>query len=260
MFGHIGDGNLHVNVTGVASGSHWLDDAVDRLVVEMGGSISAEHGIGTAKALYLPLDRSASEIAVDVLDQGGSRPGRDHEPGRVVHRHRRPASDSGSDVAVTIAKELLGSDPELIGRDRPSQSVPTMYPVGRADQQVDGDRRRHVAVQLALRDPGAVGGDDAVVVRGGDGLGSRRLPRGGRLPRPSPKTLDNVGSEATMRMCAVSMASNRSWSGPRRSDGLLGGGIEEVEEADEQRDQEDRASAESSSRLPARVTPSALDT
>ena len=63
MFGHIGDGNLHVNVTGVASGSHRLDDAVYGLVVEMGGSISAEHGIGTAKARYLPLDRSASEIA-----------------------------------------------------------------------------------------------------------------------------------------------------------------------------------------------------
>jgi FAD/FMN-containing dehydrogenase len=29
----------------------------------MGGSISAEHGIGTAKASYLPLDRSAAELS-----------------------------------------------------------------------------------------------------------------------------------------------------------------------------------------------------
>ncbi len=62
LFGHVGDGNLHVNVTGVAPDAHALDDAVYGLVVEMGGSISAEHGIGTAKARFLPLDRSATEL------------------------------------------------------------------------------------------------------------------------------------------------------------------------------------------------------
>ena len=34
-----------------------------RLVVEMGGSISAEHGIGRAKAHLLPLDRGADDLA-----------------------------------------------------------------------------------------------------------------------------------------------------------------------------------------------------
>ena len=49
LFGHIGDGNLHVNVLGPPPGDATVDDAVLDLVVELGGSISAEHGIGVAK-------------------------------------------------------------------------------------------------------------------------------------------------------------------------------------------------------------------
>jgi FAD/FMN-containing dehydrogenase len=62
MFGHVGDGNLHVNVTGVAPDSVAVDLAVYELVVAFEGSISAEHGIGTAKARYLPLDRDPAEL------------------------------------------------------------------------------------------------------------------------------------------------------------------------------------------------------
>ena len=67
LFGHLGDGNLHVNVTGVAPGDERLATTVERSVLEAvvaeGGSISAEHGIGTAKAPYLHLCRSPEEIA-----------------------------------------------------------------------------------------------------------------------------------------------------------------------------------------------------
>lgn len=63
LFGHVGDGNIHVNVTGAPDHAPELESAVFGLVVEMGGSISAEHGIGTAKAAYLPLQRSAGELA-----------------------------------------------------------------------------------------------------------------------------------------------------------------------------------------------------
>jgi FAD/FMN-containing dehydrogenase len=63
LFGHLGDGNLHVNVLGVAPDDERVDDAVLRLVVELGGSISAEHGIGTAKQPWLALQRSAAELA-----------------------------------------------------------------------------------------------------------------------------------------------------------------------------------------------------
>ncbi len=67
VFGHLGDGNLHVNITGVSPGDVGLATTVERevltAVVAEGGSISAEHGIGTAKAAYLHLCRSPAEIA-----------------------------------------------------------------------------------------------------------------------------------------------------------------------------------------------------
>ena len=63
LFGHVADGNVHVNVTGVDPASHVVDDAVLRLVADHGGSISAEHGIGRAKGAWLHLVRSPSELA-----------------------------------------------------------------------------------------------------------------------------------------------------------------------------------------------------
>jgi len=62
MWGHAADGNVHVNVTGVDPDDDRVDDAVLRLVAGLGGSISAEHGIGTAKRRWLHLNRSQSEI------------------------------------------------------------------------------------------------------------------------------------------------------------------------------------------------------
>lgn len=63
VFGHIGAGNLHINLLGPAPGDEAADDAVLRLVARHGGSVSAEHGIGRAKARWLELSRSAAEIA-----------------------------------------------------------------------------------------------------------------------------------------------------------------------------------------------------
>ena len=67
VFGHLGDGNLHVTVgTG-------RDDAETRRIVEtlvyaplaaLGGSVSAEHGIGLEKRNYLHLSRTPEEIAL----------------------------------------------------------------------------------------------------------------------------------------------------------------------------------------------------
>ncbi len=64
LFGHVGDGNVHVNVTGPAPDDEAVDDAVLGLVVASGGSISAEHGIGTAKRRWLAAQRSPEELAV----------------------------------------------------------------------------------------------------------------------------------------------------------------------------------------------------
>jgi FAD/FMN-containing dehydrogenase len=63
LFGHVADGNIHVNVVGPPAEDEAVDDTVLRLVAERGGSISAEHGIGTAKKHWLHLARSDAEIA-----------------------------------------------------------------------------------------------------------------------------------------------------------------------------------------------------
>jgi FAD/FMN-containing dehydrogenase len=60
-FGHLGDGNVHLNVLGPDAED--LDGDVYRLVAAHGGSISAEHGIGRLKRPWLHLSRSPAEVA-----------------------------------------------------------------------------------------------------------------------------------------------------------------------------------------------------
>ena len=63
VFGHLGDGNLHVNVLGPDRDDEAADAAVLELVLACGGAISAEHGVGTAKARWLAVARGAGEVA-----------------------------------------------------------------------------------------------------------------------------------------------------------------------------------------------------
>ena len=63
LFGHLGDGNVHVNVLGAAPEDARPDDAVLELVLECGGTISAEHGVGVSKARWLECARGAGEVA-----------------------------------------------------------------------------------------------------------------------------------------------------------------------------------------------------
>jgi FAD/FMN-containing dehydrogenase len=64
LFGHLAEGNVHVNLLDLAPPEeNGAVDRVLRLVAGAGGSISAEHGIGRAKAPWLQLTRSAAELA-----------------------------------------------------------------------------------------------------------------------------------------------------------------------------------------------------
>ena len=63
VYGHVGDGNLHVNVLGPSPDDDSVDDAVLALVVDIGGSVSAEHGIGVAKVGWLERDRGADTVS-----------------------------------------------------------------------------------------------------------------------------------------------------------------------------------------------------
>jgi FAD/FMN-containing dehydrogenase len=62
-FGHVLDGNLHVNVLGPDPDDLTPDEVVLGLALELGGTISAEHGVGIAKAAWMARDRSAGDLA-----------------------------------------------------------------------------------------------------------------------------------------------------------------------------------------------------
>ena len=69
-FGHAGDGNIHVNIMpppGDADAlrrAHEAERVLFEGVVALEGSISGEHGIGFAKAKYLPIELDAATIAL----------------------------------------------------------------------------------------------------------------------------------------------------------------------------------------------------
>lgn len=70
LFGHIGDGNLHVNImkpdnmdkAAFLAQTHDADHTMFELVRKYHGSISAEHGIGLLKKDYLNYSRSPAEL------------------------------------------------------------------------------------------------------------------------------------------------------------------------------------------------------
>jgi FAD/FMN-containing dehydrogenase len=91
-FGHLGDGNIHYNVSQPIGGNtadfmsrwHEVNEAVFAIVLRMGGSISAEHGIGVLKRDELPdvKDKVAIELMRGIkamLDPAGIM-----NPGKVL--------------------------------------------------------------------------------------------------------------------------------------------------------------------------------
>lgn len=68
IFGHLGDGNLHLCVQTSSGDAMSRRETIERCVYEplqaIGGSVSAEHGIGLEKKPYLHLCRSEVEIGM----------------------------------------------------------------------------------------------------------------------------------------------------------------------------------------------------
>ncbi len=62
LFGHVAEGNVHVNVVGAANPGA-VEEIVLRRVAEHGGSISAEHGVGVAKVRWVGLSRTPVDLA-----------------------------------------------------------------------------------------------------------------------------------------------------------------------------------------------------
>ena len=69
-FGHAGDGNIHVNIMVDGSNPKELEEGhhaireIFELVVEMGGTLSGEHGIGTSKAPFMEIAFNPAELTL----------------------------------------------------------------------------------------------------------------------------------------------------------------------------------------------------
>ena len=93
-FGHVADGNLHVNIIyhradrGEARAAEAAVNELMRTVVALGGAISGEHGIGLAKTPFLRVQHRAAQVKAmqavkHALDPRGSlNPGTRFEPVR----------------------------------------------------------------------------------------------------------------------------------------------------------------------------------
>ncbi|KWX23092.1 oxidoreductase [Mycolicibacterium wolinskyi] len=64
LFGHIGEGNLHLNVLRCAlEAERGLYTAMMTLIADCGGNVSSEHGVGSRKRDYLSMSRTETDIA-----------------------------------------------------------------------------------------------------------------------------------------------------------------------------------------------------
>ncbi len=64
LFGHIGEGNLHLNVLRCSpDAERELYSAMMELIAHLGGNVSSEHGVGTRKRDYIGMSRTEADIA-----------------------------------------------------------------------------------------------------------------------------------------------------------------------------------------------------
>ncbi len=87
VFGHVADSNLHINAMPPVYSPDMklsVEKVVYDLTASLGGSVSAEHGIGRAKKPYLGLTRTAPELALMATIKNALDPAGILNPGRVL--------------------------------------------------------------------------------------------------------------------------------------------------------------------------------
>ncbi len=86
FFGHVADSNLHLSVRmdQQPMPEHAIDEVIYGAIGEWGGSVSAEHGIGTAKRAFLHFSRTPQEIALMRLLKATLDPRGILNPGKVI--------------------------------------------------------------------------------------------------------------------------------------------------------------------------------
>ena len=90
-YGHVGDGNIHINVTAKQKeNTEKVESLLEPYVLEevgkRKGSISAEHGIGFAKAKYLGLTKSKEYIEVMKIVKKAWDPNGILNPGKIFYK------------------------------------------------------------------------------------------------------------------------------------------------------------------------------
>jgi glycolate dehydrogenase FAD-linked subunit len=89
-FGHVGDGNLHPNFIfdrddeAAAALTERVRDAIFREALALGGTVTAEHGIGMARRAWLPIQRGEDAVAVMRSIKAALDPLGILNPGRVI--------------------------------------------------------------------------------------------------------------------------------------------------------------------------------
>ncbi|MBI3746524.1 MAG: FAD-binding protein, partial [Chloroflexi bacterium] len=89
-FGHAGDGNLHPNLIfdrddpAAAEQTHRVRDEIFRAALDLGGTVTAEHGIGAARREWLPIQRGDGAVAVMRAIKAALDPLGILNPGRVL--------------------------------------------------------------------------------------------------------------------------------------------------------------------------------
>ncbi len=118
-FGHLGDGNLHYNVSQPIGANtadflarwHEMNAVVFAIVLRMGGSISAEHGIGVLKRDELPDVKDKTAIELMRPHQGDARSAGHHESGQsaVSVLAHRPLRSRRSPTPMSSPSSRCGS-------------------------------------------------------------------------------------------------------------------------------------------------------
>ncbi len=99
-FGHAGDGNIHVNVMvdlrepGMETKIEKVMDEVFRAAVELKGSITGEHGVGTSKAKYLDMELGLETIAYMQTIKTALDPLNILNPGKIFIPRESPSKEA----------------------------------------------------------------------------------------------------------------------------------------------------------------------
>ncbi|TGU74096.1 FAD-binding protein [Geomonas terrae] len=89
-FGHAGDGNIHVNimidksVPGQLEKAHEAIKEVFQAALDLGGTMSGEHGVGLAKQPYIPMELNAEQITAMKAIKSALDPNNILNPGKML--------------------------------------------------------------------------------------------------------------------------------------------------------------------------------